>query len=101
MTTAKEDPPDKGAGMSWNRIEGAKEKDKEQHKQWAVASNYLSALNSSKYSNPPVQDWAYKRQIIKAQLQLGESNRSAKYKKAIVMILHNGILADKSSTQLW
>jgi hypothetical protein len=43
-----------------------------------------------------VQDWAYKRQIIKAQLQLGDSDRFAQYKKAIATILHNGQMADPS-----
>ncbi len=43
-----------------------------------------------------MQDWAYKRQIIKAQLQLGDSDRFAQYKKAIATILHNGQMADPS-----
>ena len=94
--TTKEDPPDKSNRTGSRGGEGAKGKEDDQAKKGAAASNYLSALKSSKYANPPVQDWAYKRQIIKAQLQLGEGDRFAQYKKAIATILHNGRMADPS-----
>ena len=92
----KEDPPDKGATSMAKGGEGTNQKEKTPTKEGTAAGNYLSALKSSKYLNPPVQDWVYKRQIIKAQLQLSDGDRFTQYKKAIATILHNGRMADPS-----
>ena len=92
---SKEDPPVTERSKTTDAPSQEKGNQEKGTSATSATKNYLSALKTSKYTEPPIrQVWAYNRQIIKAQLQLGEGDRFSQYKKAIATLLHNGRTAD-------
>ena len=92
---SKEDPPDMERTKTPEKAHQERGKQGKGTTAMTVTKDYLLALKTSKYTDPPIrQVWAYNRQIIKAQLQLGEGDCFSQYKKAIATLLHNGRTVD-------